>query len=259
MTDATVASPDKRAATIAWEERDNVRFTRQYTAPLLARLIGPPSAGGSVLSAGCGVGIDVDVLTDLGWDAHGIEPGYRGEAWARRRHPDRLRSADGRALPFADARFDAATSYGVIEHVGAVGDSVAVHDDVWEARAAFARELARVTRPGGAIVLSTPNRLFPIDFFHGTDRFGLRWHSPKERFTLSFDDMRRLFVDGAGCRSIRPLSQAGAFVFARSRTHLWGRVLVPPTRAMLASTGTRAMAPLARTPLMPFLIVHIER
>jgi SAM-dependent methyltransferase len=259
VRDAAVASPEKRAAVIAWEEQDNVRFTRQYTAPLLARLIGPPSAKGSVLSVGCGVGIDVDVLVDLGWDAYGIEPGYRAEAWARRRHRDRLKAVDGRALPWEDGRFDAATSYGVIEHVGAVGDSVEVQDDVWQARVDFAREVARVVRPGGSIVLSTPNRLFPIDFFHGTDRFGLRWHSPKERFTLSFDDMRRLFVDEAGCRSITSISQDRAFVFARSKTHLWGRMLAAPTRAVLARTGTRALAPLARTPVMPFLIVRIER
>jgi hypothetical protein len=71
--------------------------------------------------------------------------------------------------------------------------------------------------------------------------------------------MERLFCDVAGCRSIRPLGLEGAFVFRRSREHLWGRLLVPPARLAFRSLGWRAMAPLARSPLNPFLIVHITR
>jgi len=236
-----------------------VRFSREFTAPVLSRLIGPPSARGSVLSVGCGVGADVETLWRLGWDAHGIEPGYRAEAWERRECADRLHDAVGQSLPFPDARFDAAVSFGVVEHVGAVGDTVEVRDDVWEQRIAYAREIARVVRPGGAILISTPNRLFPIDFFHDTDRFGLRWHGPRERFSLSYGDLRRLFVDAAGCRSIRSISMDRAFVFKRSRTHAWGRALAPLARAGLSAAGTWPVSLLARTPVMPFLMVRVER
>lgn len=246
-------------ATIEWEEADNRRFTLGYTAPRLARLIGPPSAGGSVLSVGCGVGTDVETLAELGWDAHGVEPGYRSEAFARRGCPERLHAGDGKELPFPEARFDAVTSFGVIEHIGAIGDSVEVHPDWREQRRAYAAELTRVTRPGGAILLSTPNRLFPADFFHSPNRFGLRWHGPREPFSVSYGDMERLFVEEAGCRSIRPLGLSGAFVFRRSRQQLWGRLLVPPARALMAAMGLPALAPLARSPLNPFLIVHITR
>jgi SAM-dependent methyltransferase len=245
--------------TIEWEERDNRRFTLEYTAPVLSRLIGPPSGGGRVLSVGCGVGSDVEALAELGWDAHGVEPGYRSSAWDRRREPERFRSVDGRTLPFPDAAFDAVTSYGVIEHVGAIGDSVATHPDVWEQRVRFARELARVVRPGGAMVISTPNKLFPADFFHSPNRFGMRWHSPREPFSVSFAELRRLFLDEAGCRAIRHLSLDGAFVFRRSQQHLWGRILVPPARVAFRALGRPAMQPVARSPLNPFLIVAIAR
>lgn len=245
--------------TIAWEEADNRRFALEYTAPLLSRLVGPPSGGASVLSVGCGVGSDVEALAGLGWDAHGVEPGYRREAFGRRSCPERLSAGDGRELAFGDKRFDAVTSYGVIEHVGAIGDSTEVYHDVLEQRRRYADELCRVTRPGGAIVLSTPNRLFPVDFFHSPNRFGVRWHGPREPFSVSYGEMRRLFVEEAGCRAIRPLGLAGAFVFRRTREHLWGRALVPAARVVLGSLGRRALAPVARSPLNPFLIVHIER
>jgi SAM-dependent methyltransferase len=244
---------------IAWEELDNQRFSRQFTAPLVSRLVGPPSAGTSVLSVGCGVGADVETLWKMGFDAHGVEPGYRSDAWSRRECPDRLHSALGQELPFGDGEFDAAVSFGVIEHVGAIGDSVEVHPDVWEQRQSFAREVARVVRPGGAIVMSTPNRLFPIDFFHATDRFGLRWHSPSEAFSVSYGDMRRLFVEHAGCTSIRPLGMDRAFVFKRSQTHAWGRVLAPVARAGLAAAGVWPISLLQKSPVMPFLMVHIAR
>src|SRR5207244_5817486 len=105
--------------TIRWEEDENRRFAIEYTAPILSRLVGPPSAGSKILSVGCGVGTDVEALAELGWDAYGVEPGDRRAAWSRRRDQGRLYVADGRELPFPDASFDAVTAYGVIEHVGA--------------------------------------------------------------------------------------------------------------------------------------------
>lgn len=62
---------------------------------------------------------------------------YDGVACART-------GADGR-LPFPDAQFDATVSIEVVEHV--------------EDQFAFLRELARITRPGGKVIVTTPNVL----------------------------------------------------------------------------------------------------
>ena len=56
----------------------------------------------------------------------------------------RLEVADGRALPLEDASFDHAYSVSVLEHIAADGDEAAL------------RELARVVRPGGRVVVTLP-------------------------------------------------------------------------------------------------------
>lgn len=52
--------------------------------------------------------------------------------------------ADGRSLPYGDGSFDRACSISVLEHVAEDGDAPAL------------RELARVVRPGGRVVLTLP-------------------------------------------------------------------------------------------------------
>ncbi|HEU0305158.1 MAG TPA: class I SAM-dependent methyltransferase, partial [Gaiellaceae bacterium] len=56
-----------------------------------------------------------------------------------------LEVADGRALPFGDASFDHACSISVLEHIEEPGDSEAL------------RELARVVRPGGRVLVTLPH------------------------------------------------------------------------------------------------------
>jgi SAM-dependent methyltransferase len=56
----------------------------------------------------------------------------------------RFEQADGRDLPFPDASFDHAFSISVLEHIAGDGDAQAL------------RELARVVRPGGRVVLTVP-------------------------------------------------------------------------------------------------------
>jgi SAM-dependent methyltransferase len=51
---------------------------------------------------------------------------------------------DGRALTYADGSFDAAYSVSVLEHIPDSGDSAAI------------RELVRVVRPGGVVVVTVP-------------------------------------------------------------------------------------------------------
>ena len=113
-------------------------FHGKYEKALIA---GVPKA---ILDVGCGVGQVVRSLAEAGFEAHGVEVSETNLVVARE-NKGAFQLYDGRTLPFADAIFDAVGAFNVLEHVE---DPVALLD-----------EMTRVLRPGGRIVISSPNFL----------------------------------------------------------------------------------------------------
>jgi SAM-dependent methyltransferase len=106
-----------------------------------------------VLDVGCNTGYGTMRFVPVARRVVGVDVSPRAIEAAR------LRATDGRPefvlgggfdLPFPADTFDLVTSFQVLEHVPEPG--------------VFLRELVRVTRPGGQVILATPNaatRLFP--------------------------------------------------------------------------------------------------
>jgi SAM-dependent methyltransferase len=104
--------------------------------------------GARILDVGCGIGTYVRRFRRFSEDVHGIEVEPERVAEASQELPN-IVLAKGEDLPYPDDHFDLVFSNEVIEHVD---------DD-----RATAREMVRVTKPGGAIVLFAPNRLYPFE------------------------------------------------------------------------------------------------
>ncbi len=115
-----------------------------------------------VLDAGCGVGMYTTAFRRYTPHVFGIEIEAERAVEAHTHNQAMITQAVGEALPFSDAVFDVVLSHEVLEHV---------QDDGF-----CARELVRVTRPGGHIVIFVPNRLYLFEthgiYWRGTYHFG---------------------------------------------------------------------------------------
>lgn len=117
----------------------DARFYDKFAATLR-----PDRVGGRVLDIGCGVGQVVARLSQAGYEAHGVDVTEPNIAKTRA-FTDRCLVYDGARLPYPADHFESVGALNVLEHV--------------EDPEGFVREAVRVTRPGGRIVLSSPNFL----------------------------------------------------------------------------------------------------
>lgn len=131
----------------------------------------PWCTGREVLDAGCGVGYGTAFLADAAHRAVGGDVDESSIAYARERYARSNTDfvvLDATAMPFPDGSFDVVCSFETIEHV--------------TDPAVFVMEAARVLRPGGTFILSTPR----VDVTtHAPD-------NPHHRVEYSFLDFERL-------------------------------------------------------------------
>jgi len=250
---------DLGKAQTLYEEQSNDWLSRRYLIPTLEGLLAGVRRP-RVLSLGCGTGVDVDLLADRGFDVVGIDCGNRSGAWPRRTHQDRLCLANGKRLPFETASFDAAYCGCVFPHVGVEGDSNRVTATYREERLTIAREIGRVLRPGGHVMVSSPNRLFPIDIFHGRspEQPFPRLNPPWNPFLLSAGDYRRMLAQ-AGCDRTRLLPVKGYWGFIRMKGRFKGRLLAFPIETIFNAVSTEALRALRGSPISPWIVMAARR
>jgi 2-polyprenyl-3-methyl-5-hydroxy-6-metoxy-1,4-benzoquinol methylase len=103
----------------------------------------PASPGGRLLEIGCGSGAFLARMRSLGWNVFGIDPDPAAVAWGQQTHKLDVTCGTWEQMRFPADFFDVITMNHVIEHV---------HDPV-----GLLTECQRILRPGGNVVVTTPN------------------------------------------------------------------------------------------------------
>ena len=98
-----------------------------------------------ILDVGCGTGANLLMLSQYG-DAEGVDVSEDALAFCRERGLEKVKLGEGEALPYEDGTFDLVTALDVVEHMD---------DDL-----AGLREMRRVLRPGGRVLLFVPTFMF---------------------------------------------------------------------------------------------------
>lgn len=147
-------------------------------------------------------------------------------------------------MPFDDKSFELSYSLEVIEHIGTIDGAISISPDYYQSRQKFVKELCRVSEK--YIVIATPNRYFPIDE-HGNP---LRFHSPLEKFTLSFNDLSYLFAEN-GFTQATCLSGLNYYELDRIKK-IFGRFGVGISKFLLRLSESKI---LCKTSIVPHLFV----
>lgn len=220
----------------------------------------------TVLDCGCGGGLSVDIMKDQGLEAWGIDAGRaRHRQWQQRLCRNSLISANALRIPFADASFDVVLSFGLIEHLGiheeesADGYHAYRLTDCHAQRRLFVRELVRVMKHDGFLVLDHPNGAFPADFWHGGVAGSIRWHKSFEDMLPRFKEIETYFGDADSHLRLISLSPSRRLSFNKVGAHWYGRVFAPAMKLWLRMMELRPLSFLARSFLNPYLITVATR
>ena len=137
--------------------------------------VAPLAAGRRVLDAACGEGYGSDYLATFAQQVTGVDVSDAAARHARERYRRsnlRFVAASVAALPMADASVDLVVSFETIEHLAQQAEMLA--------------EFRRVLAPGGALVLSSPNK--PV--YSGSGAFHNEYHV-KELTRSELEDLLR--------------------------------------------------------------------
>ena len=194
-------------------------FLREVNARRAELLVSLLGSHGALLDVGCGTGDFMEAMRDRGWSVLGVDPIDESGAIARGR------GLDVRTAMLADAgvprgEWDVVSAFHVLEHV--------------PDGPAFLRELAAWARPGGHVLVESPNWNSHLRRVAGGGYVHLR---PLEHVVHLEPRTLRLAFERAG---LEPVS---------IRTPTWPAKLQTPAEA-LADTGRGSLArlpgPLAR-------------
>lgn len=122
-----------------------------------------------ILDVGCGTGANLLLLSQYG-DAEGVDISEDALSFCRERGLNKVRLGAAEQLPYEDGSFDLLTAFDVVEHLD---------DDL-----AGLKEMRRVIRPGGRLLLFVPTFMFLWGLQDDVSNHRRRYRLPELRRVL---------------------------------------------------------------------------
>jgi SAM-dependent methyltransferase len=122
-----------------------------------------------ILDVGCGTGANLLMLSQYG-DAEGVDVSEDALAFCRERGLEKVKLGAAEKLPYDDGTFDLVTALDVVEHLD---------NDL-----AGLREMRRVLRPGGRVLLFVPTFMFLWGLQDDVSNHRRRYRLPELRRVL---------------------------------------------------------------------------
>jgi SAM-dependent methyltransferase len=163
---------------------DLTTFDARYAAVL--HMIAVEAPGRHLLEVGCGAGLFLKAAERAGWRVEGIELSAEASRFAVERLALPVRSERAEDAPIEPGSFDAAVMFDVIEHL-------------FDPRGVLTA-IARALKPGGTLVISTPNIDSASRYLLGTDWAVL---SPLEHLYYFNEDSLRRLLEANGFTDVR--------------------------------------------------------
>jgi 2-polyprenyl-3-methyl-5-hydroxy-6-metoxy-1,4-benzoquinol methylase len=190
------------ASVKASAEDFDIEQTRRHFHIPLGLLGDPPRAGARLLDVGCGPGLFIRAALERGWTGDGVEVSPGLAAYARTIAGIRVREETFESAGLSDGTYDAVSLLDVLEHVREPG--------------VFLEKASRILRPGGKLIVGTPD-------FRSLSRWilGRDWSvlSPAEHmFYFTASTLARM-LDAAGFEVRGPVN---FLVFNPEATHAPG-------------------------------------
>lgn len=185
-----------------WYEKERHDGYHAFIDRLETNLILPHAAEKDVLEVGCGTGLILQRVAAVARRAVGMDLSAGMLEHAEKRGLEVVK-ADATDLPFDDESFDLVYSFKVLAHVKDIDKSLA--------------EMARVTRPGGRLILEFYNRLSlrylakrlagPGKISQNTDEGAVftRWDSPSDLIARLPANLK--LVERYGVRVLTPAAK----------------------------------------------------
>ncbi len=213
-----------------------------------ARRVGRLRSPGRVLDVGCGRGVMLAALRDMGWQVVGTEVSAEAARHARDHLGIEVHAVDLTDLPHQHSHFDAITFWHVLEHLPDAGGAI--------------RRARALLRPGGLLVVAVPN----MDSLEACLAGPAWFHLDVPRHLFDFPESalwQLLDEQGFLIRRVRRLSlEFGPFGMAQSLLNRLGfqhNLLYDALRTRGARTPSgvtgarRAVQLMAHVVLLPFV------